>query len=997
MSDRGPGDRRVFLGWDRPVLASAAAWLWERQRGGGGEVDLSHLRVVTPGGRAGRVLLALLAEMAEGAAGDRGGEGEAGGGALWPPQMLTPARLVELLQGDAMARRVASPMAKCAAWSQALRELPEELLATICQRRPEDRGAWDALARMVVRAHDELALAGMRLGEVPARAQDVLMLDEARWEALGAAEERYLALLAAAGLVDPVVAAREAAAGEVGDAGDAEAQARDIEVVLIGVTELTPTARAAAERLGATALVAAPASLAERFDELGCVIPEAWAQAELPIDDQRLVFCEDPRDEALCAAGIVARDHAERAPGEITIGAADAGSIAPLKRACRDGLGVSARAATGRPASQAPLGRLLGLIAEFLETGSFRAFAALVRSPQMEQALLRRPHGSKGARTEWWLGRLDKYQSEHHPRTVGGEHVWRGQKDTKLADLERAVRRQLRPLTGGAAGQSRPASEWAEPIGACLRRIVRAQPRAADAVELRRREAEARLVGEALTELSQLEALSPGVVSASGAIQLVLDRLAESPLPEEAGADCIEILGWLELALDPAPALVVTGLTEQALGARRSDGLITRPLRRALGLADDAAQLARDAAALATILGTRPDATLLCPRRDSQANPLAPSRLLLMAGAETIARRLLRFAGEGGDVAPAPRVAQPACGVACGFYPAPILVLPARESHGNGGAGGAAGAGSAAPAEAQVEALDTMWVTEFRGFLQSPYLYYLQKVMRAEALEDCARELDAMRFGSLLHSVLEVFGRSEARDETRAERIETFCREALAEIALERFGANPPVAVWVQLDMAQRRLARFAAWQAQRARDGWRIVETEWKPEKESPPRLEIPGEAPVGLRGKIDRIDERDGEIAILDYKTSAKPAPPKQTHGPNRAGEWRDLQLPLYQVLYPGCGMGAGSVRGVRLAYVALPSETDEASLQEAAWSGEELDSAIETARDVVRRIRRMEFDNFGRLGGWQRDCATEAILAQGQITATDPFARLGPEGAL
>jgi ATP-dependent helicase/nuclease subunit B len=989
MERRGADDRRVFLGWERPALVSAAEWLWEggvgdgargeaSARAQGAEVDLSHLCVVTPGGRAGRVLLALLAECASGGRGsDRGG-----GGAISPPRMLTPGRLVELLAPDAPAQRLASPMAKCAAWSRALRGLDAGAMEALCPSlggvAGADQGAWDALARMILRAHDELGLAGMRLREVPARARDV-MLDEARWGALAEAEERYLALLRKAGLADPVVEAREAAARGEDFAGAAVAGA---ELVLVGVTELTATARAAAERLGAIALVAAPQSLADRFDALGCVFPDAWAEAELEIDDGRLVFCEDPRDEALCAAGIVARDHADRAPGAITIGAADAAAIAPLKRACRDGLGVSARAATGRPASQAPIGRLLSAMAEFLETESFRSYAALVRSPLMEHALLRRANAGRGPprRVEWWLGRLDKYQNEHQPGAVGGrgENSWRGQEDTKLADLERQVRRLLRPL----AGRARSASEWAEPIGQCLRRIVRAQPRAADGVEARRREAEVRLVGEALTELSQLQALSPELVPASAAVALVVDRLAEAFLPEEAGADCIEILGWLELALDPAPAMVVTGLTEQALGARRSDGLITQPLRRSLGLPDDAAQLARDAAALVTILGTRPDVALLCPRRDSQKNPLTPSRLLLMAGAETIARRLLRFAGEAPEGAPPPRVAQPACGAACGFYPAPILVLPARDPAG--------GDGAVAPA------LETMSVTEFRTFLQSPYLYYLQRVMRAEALEDCAREMDAMRFGSLLHSVLEVFGRSDAREETRADRIEAFCREALAEIALERFGASPPVAVWVQLDMAQRRLARFAAWQAERAREGWRILETEWKPGKESLPRLEIPGQAPVGLRGKIDRIDVRDGEIAILDYKTSAKPAPPKDSHGPNRAGEWRDLQLPLYRVLYPGAS-GDGRARRVRLAYVALPSETDETSLQEAAWSAADLDSAIETAREVVRRIRRTAFDDFGRLGGWRQDCATEAILARRQITATDPFARLSLEGAV
>jgi ATP-dependent helicase/nuclease subunit B len=209
------------------------------------------------------------------------------------------------------------------------------------------------------------------------------------------------------------------------------------------------------------------------------------------------------------------------------------------------------------------------------------------------------------------------------------------------------------------------------------------------------------------------------------------------------------------------------------------------------------------------------------------------------------------------------------------------------------------------------------------------------------------------------------------------------------------------VAVWVQLDMARRRLARFAQWQAGWAKEGWRIVETEWKPgaggvgapggtgsgAAAGAGRLEIPGQAAVALRGKIDRIDVRDGEIAILDYKTGNRCLPPEKTHGPMRDGSWRDLQLPLYRTLYPPAAQAAR----VRLGYVALPSETDETALQEAGWGADQLEDAMETAREVVRRIREMAFDDFGRIGGWRYDFATEAILAQRQITTLSPFARL------
>ena len=62
-------DRR-FLGWDKPLLAQAAACLLERYLGGGpvdGPLDLGpgfdRVMVVVPGARAGRRLGELLADQ----------------------------------------------------------------------------------------------------------------------------------------------------------------------------------------------------------------------------------------------------------------------------------------------------------------------------------------------------------------------------------------------------------------------------------------------------------------------------------------------------------------------------------------------------------------------------------------------------------------------------------------------------------------------------------------------------------------------------------------------------------------------------------------------------------------------------------------------------------------------------------------------------------------------------------------------------------------------
>ena len=106
----------------------------------------------------------------------------------------------------------------------------------------------------------------------------------------------------------------------------------------------------------------------------------------------------------------------------------------------------------------------------------------------------------------------------------------------------------------------------------------------------------------------------------------------------------IELLGWLELPWDDAPALVVTTFNEGCVPASiNSDLFLPNALRVRLGLQDNARRYARDAYALSVLLATRERLDLIVARRNSEGDPLPPSRLLFATDAETLASRALAW------------------------------------------------------------------------------------------------------------------------------------------------------------------------------------------------------------------------------------------------------------------------------------------------------------------------------------------------------------------
>ncbi len=928
----------VFLGWERPFLAAVAEWLIAHHGS-----DLHGWIVAVPGRRAARRLEERLVEQA--------------GGALWSPRIVTSGRLTDELLEPSGAR--ASRLVRTLVWSQALRSMGAEALAPLVRDPPaaDDREGWWRLAEELRGLHGELLAPALRaFGDVLSVLPATAAAERGRWTLLTRVQAAYRTTLARLELLDPHDARRR----EV-EAGRVRAPAG--RVVLAGVTELSGLLRKTLSGLDAPAipLVFAPESHAAGFDESGAVLPDFWNTVEVDLPDAAWEVADRPVEQADRVVTVLGRLRRAPAPDEITVGVPDE-QVAPFLLRALAAEGVPACDGAGTKPAGTPPARLLAATAAWLGTGSFRDFAALVRHPD----LLRHLHCGDDAREPDLLDCLDQWQAQ----TLPSDGPSTGLTSERWSPLSRA-RKRLDALLGDLTTRRREAASfWCAAIRAWLVRV-----QAGEEIEPGRRATLARLSAA----LDELEALPEPVarsldLTAPEALRLLQRLLVDGePLHFDSEEGKALLLGWLELALDDAPVLVVTGFNDGRVPAsRRGHAFLPDGLRTRLGLPDDELRLARDMHVFSACLASRESVTVVSGRRTSENDPLLPSRLVFRCPEAALAARVRRFVGD----EPSPSEVEPDTDAA-----PPTAAARAPEP--------TASAPRCLPMAAAQEPLDGLAVTAFKDYLVSPYAFYLGRVLRLRSIDDEAWELDPLAFGQLAHRALEAFGNSEVKSSTRPERIAGFL-EAEVESGARSYGRHAAVAV--QVEQLKRRMRRFAVAQAAWAADGWRIEQTEWTPS--APVLLDVPGDA-FELRGKIDRIDRHpDGRWAIWDYKTGEQGGQLGKAHGRNG---WRDLQLPLYLLLAHELGVPcaerpATHPRGLfdadapseaLLGYIELARRDADAGFSVAHWSDAEIADAFVTAREVVRRIRAGKFSDLGTFPPY--DPVLNALAGRGLLAGS------------
>ncbi|MDA1113938.1 MAG: PD-(D/E)XK nuclease family protein [Planctomycetota bacterium] len=937
---------RVFLGWNQPTLARAADWLLNEHG-----MDLGEVTLVLPGRRAGRRLMELLTERAD---------------ANWtPPTFMTLAQLSDGLAPYAFAR--AGDPLRSLAWIAALQEVPTDDLHSLIPHAPssKDLEAWWPVAEMLRALHSELAAEALCFRDVLQVAE---YLDTPRWEVLANLQERFVKILEECACGDPHFMRLQALkAGRVENLKGA--------LVVLGLPEANALQRGLLKTMDAswTCLIAAPEELADHFDELGFVEPSAWQERPLSIEPQRVHICADAKQQAEEVLTCLRTSRGTFAAEEITLGVLEAAHLPALESAlAKEGVGV--HAPNGLHGSRTPPAHLLRAIAAWLQNPKAEELAAVLRHPDMEVRLgeeLEQPVDAAA---------LDAYRSEHLALEVGPNWLSPNEECTVSVVQHATIRKQsavVWKLTESLRGPALTAADWAPLLVDWLSMIYASKELDRSQESDRRLGSALEACAKALMAWSTLPTKGATTFRLTGAeaIRLLLRDLSNTEVPpgrsEETSMDAV---GWLELPLDDAPALLLTDFQEgHAPAVLRGSALLDSTLRKQLQMPDDITRWARDRYLVEWLLHSRGEKNwpqiFLC-RRDLDGSPLQPSRFLFLGEEEQV-------------------IAQ-----SCALFAANVVEESRR------GVELPTAVAFPGPQEGLEYETETFSCSRLNGYLSSPYSYYLKHVLRLNDADDRARELDPLHFGVLLHDVLEHFGSDETLRELQdAEEIRKAVVGFLHEEAAKRYGEQPRSLVQLQLIQAEHRLALFAQEQAKVRAEGWEIHAVEWSPEGKSVP-LEFEAES-FRVGGRIDRIDRRvhgaSVEWRIIDYKSGDKKREQKDCWMRVKK-QWMDIQLAIYPYLARSLTGGRGPAMKdgpVSVVYWNLGAHESSHGMS-GFYLDDEMLSALENqVASAVRGIRAAKFFEEDQPRIYRSPFAMRC-MGGGLLVSTDGTADDEEEGA-
>lgn len=861
-----------------------------------------------------------------------------------PPMLVTAGELPErLYTGDVPA---AIEFEQTLAWARVLKRQSADQMRPLVPVMPESASlaAWLELAGTLRRLAADLASHQVPFSDVLAVAETQSERD--RWMALERLHQLYLQELSVAGRSD-LHQQRQAAVRD-------QRVRTDRRVVLAGTSDLNASITAVLDAMATkmVALIAAPKDQAFLFDRWGCVRPEAFAEFDLPLFDDHLVPAADVGDQAAAAVELLDEFSARHAPGEMVLGVTDPSQIAPAEIEL-ESTGRSPYRYTGWSVRMTAVGRLFDRTATLLTVPTWRSLASIVRhgdvhrylSVKLEKVPSKRPG-------EDFLVDLDRLLANHLPVRLGDPLPAKADENYPLAGrLAETVAEWLSPLTGQAnwspegdrSAPSLPIARWCERISEWLRTLyggdqasdeasVTAVDETAQAKDWDLTTAAVAKVEAILERFAALSSDLDEPVSVAVALEMIAGRLADLRVVDKQRPEQIPIRGWLDLAMDDAPAMVVIGLNHPFVpSAVTSDPFLPGSVRSQLRLGDNERRHARDVYAMQLMISTRRNVRFIVGKTAADGSPTPPSRLLASASADDIARRVRLLLDGKRDHRPldslwtTDRMASDL----------PIATL--------------------SPAECPVT---MMSVTAFKAYLDCPYRFYLRYVLKLKPVDDSPRELAANQFGDLVHGALEDFGRSDAKDETDEQKIYAALRDFLHQYAASSFGDAVEPAVTLQIQQAERRLRFVAAEQALRIASGWKIHRTEAAVSIRDAIKV---GDRMIGLSGRLDRIDQHEdsGQWAILDYKTHGhKPEKKHLKKIPDTDRyRWVDLQLPLYRLMIPQLGIETPADQ-VQLGYFNVSDKPEETKINIAKFSEELMTEAQELIEQCARRILNCDF---------------------------------------
>jgi len=898
---------RVFLGWDKPLLTESVSWLIQKYPS-----DLENLIIGVPGGRSAWHVRELFATS----------EAKT----LIPPKVVTAGRVPEELIDFEIPP--ASQFLQSIAWKKALEGISPESLKSLTLFENSDGDVGAAFVNEIFGLYRELAGEGYWFSSIGEQLpKGVPIQERIRWQALAEAEQKKDDFLANLGFCDPQSTRQLRIEDNYINT--------DLDIVLIGVPDSNDVLRTLIDKIPhrVTILIGAPESLSETFDRYGRPNIEHWAERKsgLSVDDWWIA--EDPTHQAELTIQTIAELGGEYSAERISVGVPDH-SVTPYIQRKLEQYGIRGRDAAGTPISKAKPTILLDAVASYLSSKSFSSYVWLLRHPDIQRLLPRKDSA---------IDDLDEYFNRHFPvRFTGKLQTYPKERGERLIANYERIEELLGELT---AVQKKSMTDWIDEFKTFLSNVYGESTLLPHTNETDRVLVETfeqfKIVFEKCSRLPN-EALPR--MTAAEAISFVLQELSSVNIPPDAPEESvpsIELLGWLELALDEAPVLIVTGMNNEILPTKINyPGWLPETVRFDLGMDRRDRRFARDAYIFEFLIHSKDQLRVISGRRGVGGDPLLPSRILLNVEDGQVAEHALHA------LKPSKRV-----GYQSEIGNSEIVAFQP-------------------PIDLERAVPEKLSATAFRTYLESPYMFYLKHILKLRTIDDTGEELDAASFGTVAHDVLEDFGRSEARDSTSLKEICAALDDGLGRLAKRQFGINAKPAITIQMEQLRHRLYKFAEQQVIHRNKGWVIHKTESYIAKE----LLVDG-TPITITGRIDRIDRNEltGEWIILDYKTNN--IDPIKAHGVGNKGGWKDLQLPLYWYLREedmksdACRLGYINIAADKAAFNHHPAEEFEAQ------------EGVERAKQVIQDVRNRNWLDMGnpKLYG---DFAFRALCGEGLL---------------
>ncbi|NDV61815.1 hypothetical protein G0Q06_05070 [Puniceicoccales bacterium CK1056] len=835
--------------------------------------------------------------------------------AFHPPRLVTPARFVRSLLPDDGS--IATETQCLYAWKRVL-ELadPSGLEAVFPVIPRENKSAWAfTVGQQLMRLRGRLAEDQWDFRKI---ASQQLPQDLKRWSTLGRLEQAYLEELSSHGLEDPECVLERILTAEISP--------QPYSVLMVaGVLNMSQRQAACMRALAARGLeiefyLPIPEEQRDAFDALGRPEKDLWEKEPLPETLIKNCLQRSPEPRELVEQIL---ELSEDYGGEV-----DSLVVGSPERDLADYLIERSRltktpyyAPEGRALAETSWGRLIGLINDWQKSGQLATLFNL-----LNHDLFREWAVHQGLDILRLQGAIQSILKEQLLKT-SRQLLDNGLGPSKSIGL---VREGIELLDAQGFNQ-RGRGGFAENLWKLLRQVAISQ----------------QLAPESLNSLRQIEELLQDIqagfenarLTESDWWELLNFQLTNTQFYPERSEDERPVSGWLELPWECAPHIVLLSLPDsQVPGPKVLDSFLTPLLCRSLGLYGPDELAAFHAFRLRLILESRKQwgrVDILLPDRGLDDSPVLPTRFLFLADETCILNRVETLLGERSleeDPLPAEFGTR--------LQPPP---MPEFEK---------------------------ISVTALRTYLNNPFHFYLERLNYLSPPEALPREVDAMAFGQLAHTVLEgLNSREDGISLLKEKEIVEFLLTGLDEQVLSRYGSRIPVSLQIQVSSLAERFRAAAGHIARERQSGWIPEKAEWVFHKDLDFRI-----GGIRLRGVVDLLEknEESGQYRIVDYKTSDKAADPARKHltHPNarsrepllpecdfldgkKTARWTDLQLPLYQ---KAVELLTGEI--ATCAYFNLSKAVGEIGILEWATTEAQREAALQCAEAIVKQIQTERF---------------------------------------